>query len=155
MKEVFKPTKEVNEYIDNKYGELLKKDTVSIHIRRTDYLALSDYHYNLALDYYHTAIRSFSDKYTFLIFSDDIDWCVDNLGTYNCVFVSGNEDIIDLFLMSRCKHNIIANSSFSWWASYLNTNPDKRVIAPTKDKWFGPKLNNSVDDLYLKNWELI
>jgi hypothetical protein len=155
FKEVFKPTKEVNDYIDNKYGELLKKDTASIHIRRTDYLTHADYHYNLGLDYYHNAIRAFDDRYTFLIFSDDIDWCIDNLGTHNCVFISGNEDIIDLFLMSKCKHNIIANSSFSWWASYLNDNPGKKVIAPTKDKWFGPKMNKCVDDLYCKNWQLI
>jgi hypothetical protein len=164
MKEIFTPTDEVNKHIEDKYGDLLQGETVSIHIRRGDYLQLSDYHYNLPENYYGDAIvRTFQTlkpnatikdpKY--LIFSDDIEWCKNHNSGSMINFIEGNEDIIDLFLMSKCKHNIIANSSFSWWASYLNNNPDKIVVAPTKEKWFGSKMNKSVDDLYLNTWTLI
>lgn len=140
----------------NKYEELLKNyTTISIHIRRTDYLALSDHYINLNIDYYKAAIGKFKLKNTkFLIFSDDINWCKTRFIGDKFVYIENNLDIEDLFLMSLCNHNIIANSSFSWWGSYLNKFKDKKVIAPSK--WFGEKYKNfSLHDLYCKNWDLV
>lgn len=156
IKTQFEPSEEVEKYINEKYGELLKGETISVHVRRGDYLNLGDYHFNLDLQYYNSAIEYFSRNYCrFIIFSDDINWCRNNFDNTTSVFIEKEKDIVDLFLMSKCKHNIIANSSFSWWASYLNKNPDKKVIAPSKDKWFGKLMNKSVDDLYLDNWILV
>lgn len=154
MKDVFKFRSDFKTLALDKYGDLFTRETCSIHIRRGDYLTMPDWHYNLDIDYYYRAIGNFKEETWFLVFSDDIEWCKENLSGHNFVFIDGNKDIFDLYLMSICKHNIIANSSFSWWGSYLNKNTDKKVIAPTKDKWFGPKMNKSVDDLYLNNWIL-
>ena len=86
----------------------------------------------------------------YIICSDDIEWCKDNFKIKN-VYYSNEKYYHDLFLMSCCEHNIIANSSFSWWSAYLNNNPDKKVISPKK--WFGkngPKYN--INDIIPNNW---
>ena len=129
--------------------EYEKSNFTSIHIRRTDYLELSHYHNVLPLSYYHNAISHF-DNTMFMVFSDDISWCMENFKGDNFVFIKTENDIEDFFLMSGCKNNIIANSSYSWWAAWLNDNPDKKVIAP-KD-WFGVKANKNPKDLYCEGW---
>jgi hypothetical protein len=106
------------------------RDTVSIHVRRGDYLGESDCR-ALPLGYYERALSIFDAK-KILVFSDDMDWCRENLEDSRMIFITGNPDWMDLYLMSLCKDNIIANSSFSWWASYLNLNKKKRIIAPAQ-----------------------
>ena len=114
---------------------------VSIHIRRTDYLALSDIYLNLGTAYYEEAISNFSkEKSIFLIFSDDVEFIQQEPLFKNLVnkhIVTNQDDEYCFWLMSACDHNIIANSSYSWWASYINSNPNKLVVCPSK--WFGPK----------------
>lgn len=114
---------------------------VSIHVRRTDYLALSDIHLNLTTSYYEEAISKFSkEKSIFLIFSDDVEFIKQEplfQKLLNKYIVTNQDDEYCFWLMSACDHNIIANSSYSWWASYINSNPNKLVICPSK--WFGPK----------------
>jgi len=154
IREIFKPNSEIENYINEKYSELLIKNTCSIHVRRTDYLEFCDYHYNLGLDYYNKAMPLI-DYCTFVVFSDDIEWCKKNLKAKNIIFIEGEKDVVDFYLMSKCKNHIIANSSFSWWASYLNADESKMVIAPRKDCWFGAKQNHSVNDLYLDSWILV
>jgi hypothetical protein len=113
---------------------------VSIHVRRTDYLTLSDIHLNLDTTYYEEAISNFSkEKSIFLIFSDDIEFIQKEPLFQNLVnkyIVTNEDDEYCIWLMAACDHNIIANSSYSWWASYINSNPNKLVISPSK--WFGP-----------------
>ena len=70
-----------------------------------------------------------------LVFSDDIKWCKENFIGDKFLFIEEDRDYIELFLMSQCNHNIIANSSFSWWGAWLNKNENKIVVAPSK--WFG------------------
>lgn len=113
---------------------------VSIHVRRTDYLTLSDIHLNLGTSYYEEAISHFSkEKSVFLIFSDDVDFIqkepLFQKLTHKHI-ITNQDDEYCFWLMSACHHNIIANSSYSWWASYINSNPNKVVICPSK--WFGP-----------------
>lgn len=114
---------------------------VSLHIRRGDYVAdtkTSSVHGVCDLEYYDKAIETITSGYpeaTFFVFSDDIQWAKENLHTgFPVAFVSNSDipDYEELHLMSTCKHNIIANSSFSWWGAWLNPNPEKIVIAPKK-----------------------
>ena len=89
----------------------------------------------------------------FLIFSDDINWCKEFFPDIpeKFKFIDGNTDYEDLILMSLCKNNIICNSTFSWWAAWLNQNQDKKVIVPTN--WFGKAYaNNKTDDIFCENW---
>lgn len=118
------------------------KDSISIHMRRGDYVENEEtkkYHGALPASYYDKAIGIIRDRIkspSFFIFSDDIEWVKKNLFTsFPTEYVSGSsvEDYEELILMSHCKNNIIANSSFSWWGAWLNDNPGKIVIAP--EKW--------------------
>lgn len=147
---LFSPSHEIEEYIEYKYNALLKKNTCSLHVRRGDYLQLSEHHYNLELEYYTKIMDMFPDFY-YVCLSDDIQWCKENIKVHE--YISDRLGV-EFHLMSMMKNNIIANSSFSWWASWLgNKNGDKLIFAPEKSKWFGPKKQHlNVDDLYCKNW---
>jgi len=121
--------------------QIKKQNSVSIHIRRGDYLLLPYYFEGTCdLDYYKKAIDLIAEKYPdshYYFFSDEMDWVIDNFSELDATFVDWNkkdDSWQDMFLMSRCKHNVIANSSFSWWGAWLNNNPSKTVIAPKK--WF-------------------
>lgn len=121
---------------------LSHEPSVSIHIRRGDYQnkAVQDYHGILTTTYYQhalTKLRQEKGPVKCYFFSDDIEWVKQNIIVDDATYVSGTitgNQFEDLYLMSHCQHNIIANSSFSWWAAWLNANPDKSVIAP--QKWF-------------------
>ncbi|ACU02372.1 alpha-1,2-fucosyltransferase [Pedobacter heparinus] len=118
-------------------------NSISLHIRRGDYIKDPLLGGLCGPEYYQTAINYITSKVNaarFFIFSDDIDWCIANLKLQDCSFISwnkGTSSYIDMQLMSSCKHHIVANSSFSWWAAWLNPNPDKIVIAP--EKWTNDK----------------
>lgn len=109
------------------------KELVSIHVRRGDYLN-HDHFCKLDTDYYGKAVEQFIpeiEKYHFVVFSNDIEWCKQNLIEGEMVtFMNQGTDYIDMILMSMCDHNIIANSSFSWWAAFRNTNESKKVLCP-------------------------
>jgi hypothetical protein len=144
---IFKPTEEIKNYITDKYGWLFNIKTCSLHVRHGDYMLLPSHHPPLQVKYYLDAIKNFDNNTKFLIFSDDIEWCKTVFLGDRFIFIENENDYIDLYLMSMCNNNITANSSFSWWGSWLNTNPDKIVIAPSK--WFG--LSNQhlkTDDIY-------
>lgn len=140
----------IEEYILNKYSEFLNLKTTSIHIRRGDYLNLNDYHIVQDINYYMSSIKLLSDSDIFIVFSDDINWCKENLNFDNFIFIENEKDYIELYLMSKCKNNIISNSSFSWWGAWLNENKNKKVIAPKK--WFGPKIIEDTSDIIPQNW---
>ncbi len=115
-------------------NSIKNSNSVSLHVRRGDYLKIKNINV-LDVDYYMKAvdyIKKNVEKPMFYIFSDDLDWCKNNLGFLNnCNYVDLTQtEIDDLKLMSFCQHNIIANSSFSWWGAWLNQNPKKIVIAP-------------------------
>ncbi len=151
IRELLKPDKSTITYIKDKYGDILNKKTTSIHVRRGDYLKLPDHYINLSLDYYQNALKYINNPGSILIFSDDISWCKDNFKGDKYIFIEDEKDYIDLYLMSLCDNNIIANSTFSWWGAWLNANPNKIVISP--DKWFGPaKGERHLNDLIPKNW---
>ena len=143
----FKLKDEHQDYIRNKYGPMLAhNNTCSVHVRRTDYLRLQQHHPVLSLEYYREAMNRFSGA-LFLIFSDDIAWCKDNLKSDSMQFIEGENPITDMYLMSMCNNNIIANSSFSWWSAWMNNADDKKVVAPKT--WFGPAYKD------MNTWDLL
>ena len=109
--------------------------TVAVHVRRTDYLQDERYGF-LGEDYYRNALHIMKQKLndpTIIFFSDDIPWCKQVFKDENIFFCEAPEwekDYLQLYLMSKCKHQVIANSSFSWWSAWLNQNDDKIVIRP-------------------------
>ncbi len=134
-------------------------NSVSIHIRRWDYITNSSansFHGTCDLDYYRKAIELIKAKIenpTFFFFSDDINWVKENLQleekSYYVDWNNADTNYEDMRLMSLCKHNIIANSSFSWWWAWLNKNKEKIVIAP--NKWFNDDKTN-YSDIIPKKW---
>ena len=126
------------------------QNPIAIHIRRGDYVNHPGF-WNITPEYIQEALGYFTDKeYTFLVFSDDIEWCK-QIFPEGVIFIEGNNQFEDLCLMSICEHNIISNSSYSWWGAYLNKNEDKKIIAPKN--WFIPA--KPLNDLYPKNWIII
>ena len=131
----------LKEPLNKTHPELLNQissaSSISLHIRRGDYVA-NPTHDICDLPYYYKAVQVIAEKVSspaFFIFSDDIEWAKQNLRLdFPAIFVSSPEikDTEELILMSHCRHNIIANSTFSWWAAWLNENENKIVVAPKK-----------------------
>jgi len=145
------PTEEINNIISTKYPFLLTKVCTSVHIRRGDYLKYSNHHPTQTLDYYYEAIKRINNNELFVIFSDDIEWCKNNFKFKNVFFVQNEKDYIEIFLMSKCTNNIIANSSFSWWGAWLNQHDNKVVVGPSK--WFGNSLHHlNTNDIIPNTW---
>lgn len=135
IRTLFEPSTEILQYIQTKYPFIFTTDVTSMHVRRGDYVKLSNTHPPQSIEYFNKAIEMIGTDSTFLIFSDDLEWCKENFKGNNFIF-SNEKDYIELFMMSFCKNNIMSNSSFSWWGSWLNKNPNKKVIAPSL--WFSP-----------------
>ena len=138
--------------------QIKNENSVSVHIRRTDYTkpVFLEYHGLCTAAYYREAIdhlRKADPDCRFYFFSDDIDWAQNEIPVENATYVSGNianTHYEDFYLMQCCRHNIIANSSFSWWAAWLNSFPGKTVIAPRK--WFGPSGPADTQDIIPETW---
>ena len=107
-------------YINSKYNNILP-NSVSVHVRRGNYLTRQDRHPVQNINYYNTALAEFTECDNILVFSDDIKWCKENFVGDKFTFIEGEADYIDLWLMSLCNHNIIANSSFSWWGGLVKS----------------------------------
>lgn len=140
-----------------------RKNSISLHFRRGDYKGLPDCHPIMGMDYYANALN-------YILAFDDTVQCVhyfcedeDLIDVEKDVSTLKNEfrqivfercqekaDWEEMIAMSCCKHNIIANSSFSWWGAYLNPNPDKIVCYPSV--WFGPLIPENTDAMFPKNW---
>ena len=160
------PCKEFIEQFDG-------QEPIMLHVRRGDpnlvdprgfkwaYVNCSDQHPVQSLDYYEKALQEFGDNQPVVVFSDSVDWVKEQ------EFFSGDRFFIsepqykyddgsflpytDLCLMSLCSHAIIANSSMSWWGAWLQSNPNKKVIAPKM--WFGPAYaDKDTKDLYCSDW---
>lgn len=148
----------------NYFGKNTKDDDmVSLHIRRTNYLSVSNYNYNLDMSYYRDAML-IANKKNIVIFSDDIEWCINNFNDYankdniyNVYFISDKifkdnelyiKDDIEFILMSMFKNNIIANSYFSLWASFISYYKSKIIIAPKQ--WYSCDGCKEYDEVYHK-----
>jgi hypothetical protein len=136
-------------------------EVVSVHVRRGDYFFTNQQEAQslISVDYYQKAMECFPTGAAFLFFSnsfEDIDWCKEHFSQKN-IFFSENKGVLnDFVLMSACDHNIISNSTFSWWSAWLNSNPNKKVVAPRPECWFGEKYKNyNLSTLLPSAWERI
>jgi hypothetical protein len=131
-----------------------QKNTVAVHVRRTDYLVNERYGV-LSMDYYNKAMQFFKTKIfnpIFIIFSDDLEWCKKNMLDDNLFYFEDSKfsaDYFQLYFMSNCSHNIIANSSFSWWSAWLNSNKQKIIVRP-QNPFLDNKLFN--ENYYPESW---
>ncbi len=135
--------------------EIDATDAVALHVRRGDYVANAKFN-AFDITYYQRAIQAISQQIShphFFIFSDDPGWTQANIRTkFPCTYVShntGRRNFEDLRLMSRCKHFIIANSTFSWWGAWLSAHTGKQVIAPRQ--WLTSN-TESTRDLVPNSW---
>lgn len=153
--------------LTNKYLKLINEDKpISMHFRLGDYKKLVHHYVILNAEYYKAALNyiletnSFNKKVLYFCEEPDLEE-VDNMIQHirmdfpGLTFLRADPELADweqLILMSLCKHNIIANSTFSWWGAYLNTSREKIVVCPLT--WFGPRLQQSHDlkDLFPESW---
>lgn len=150
-----------------KYLNFSKKKIISMHFRIGDYIKRPDVHPVLEVEYYISALKylfnnkeNIEEKYDILYFGEERDdsKIKENIQIIQKQFPKFNyiqcrydiEDWEQMLLMSLCLHNIIANSTFSWWGAYFNSNQEKIVCYPSR--WFGPECNNSTKDLFPKKW---
>lgn len=147
MYNLFEPSEIVNREL-RRYYHLFNQKTCSIHVRRGDYLKFPDIHPSVTTDYIDRAKLELAphgiSKY--LVFSDDIEWCKKNLIGDEYIFIEGEKDYVEMFLMAKCDYRIIANSSFSWWGSYLSKKGGE-TVAPLN--WFGKK---DIDSSHICPW---
>lgn len=158
--EMFQPSNELLDLMMQKYGDILNHSkTVAIHVRMY-HDTTRDYHPFVGWKYFQKAISLFDKDSLFVVFSDNISLCKRKLPklleTRKVVFIENNFHIYDFYLMSFCKHQIISNSTFSWWGAYLNKNPLKQVVSPSPKNWFGVKYRHlSTKDIIPCEWTII
>jgi hypothetical protein len=153
---LFDPHSVIKGVVEAKYGHFKKENTVIVHVRRGDYMIESKkaFHGILTPLYYRAAMALCRERLgpstTFLILSDDIDYCRSIYGSDEGVTcIDEPNECVALHFMSQFQHYILSNSSFSWWASYLGK-PATLVVAP--DRWFGPAGPQDVQDIYEEGW---
>lgn len=146
---------DANEYIVNMLNKIKSTNSVLVNVRRTDYLN-TNFHGVMGVDYINKAKSIIDEKVdnpNYFVFSDDIDWCKENIDLPNMTIVDhsykGDRFNYYLQLMSNCKHFIIPNSSFAWWSAWLNRGDDKIVIAPSR--WL-TDVNIDTSDLTPADW---
>ena len=120
-------------------GLINEGNTCSLHVRRGDYLNLPDHHPTQSIEYYKKSVSLIGNDKTYFIFSDDIEWCKENLSNIDNSFIVDHSYKGDRFgeyleLMKNCNHFIIPNSSFAWWSAYLCDNQNKIVMNNRKHR---------------------
>lgn len=151
--EQFRPNFELEFESSNWIKKVGNCESVAVHVRRGDYVKIGC---GISMEYYDAAIQFMLQKVNsprFFVFSDEIEFCEDYFSKYpeihfeyvNDIPNSDNKDINEFFVMSACKNQIIANSSFSWWGAWLNNNERKKVVAPVVGMW--------TKEFYPPDWE--
>ncbi len=151
--ELFSPPSKVMEYLSHRYADILNHPaTVSVHVRFYFEDPAEKAHPTCRREYFEKAMEMFPEETLFVVFSNRMEQCKTFFldSRKNIRFIEGEDHFCDLYLMSFCKSNIIANSTFSWWGAYLNRNPDKKVIAPKL--WFNPAHKSDIQDLLPDGW---
>ena len=157
IKDLFAPTEQFVQELKKTMPFLFDTSIVTtcINVRRGDYLLYPNYHPTVSREYIQAAADKIKNTDRYLIASDDIAWCKENIKLDKpCVYLDGSlPPENQLWTLSFCKNFIISNSSFSWWAAYLSRAEGKVVIAP--ETWFGPQHTVSWADIYCKGWIIL
>lgn len=131
---------------------LVTDKTTAVQVRRGDYVKFPDHHPLLPVEYYKKAVE-LTECDQIYIFSDDIEWCKENLKFDKPVQYIKDKDYCELYVIASCKNIVISNSSFGWWAAYLKRYDNGKIIAPST--WYGRALlaeGANIDDLLPANW---
>lgn len=157
----FKLKEDTVNIIQNHCKDVYDKKTISLHYRLGGDRVLptmQHYHKNVSIDFYKNALDLITDynedDYTILVFSDKIDMCKQLLTgfPYTLTYVENTDNVTDFIMMSLCDINIVGNSTFSWWAAYMNQNKHKQVIV-TESEWFGPGYKHfNLTDTFPESW---
>ena len=150
----FKFKKDVINLCFEKYPTI--KDSSTIHIRRGDYVGQPNHHPVVPISYYMKILEGISQDYNNIyVFSDDVEWVKQNFVGDKFIFpqFNFNDDLNSFVLMSLAKDNVIGNSTYSWWAAWLNKNKNKKVYSPSYKQWFGLSYSNlDTKDLIPETW---
>ncbi len=148
---------EITEQALEKYKHLFNKPTVALHVRLAGdrvQASMQHFHKNVSLEFYEASLNIICDninRFNVLVFSDDMPRAKELFRDRSFHFIENNHNTLDFILMTMCDYNIVGNSTFSWWAAYLNKN-NKLTIAPKTD-WFGPGYSHfNLNDLFPKYW---
>jgi hypothetical protein len=146
-------------YNNGKYKNILNgENATAIHVRRTDYLKYPNIYPEYTLDYYQNCLSTIQEKGKLLVFSDDLNWCINSFKGQNYDFID-MPPLPSMYLMSNCKNIVMANSTFSWWAAWLGKSENVRC----PKNWFGKKWPHQekhhsqeecTKDLFPKGWNL-
>jgi len=154
IKNQFEFKEDVIEYVKKEFPNI--SNSLTIHIRRGDYVNQPNHHPVVPVSYYEKIITDISKEYeNIFVFSDDESWVKEKFVGEKYIFPSfnSNNDLNCFVLMSLAKDNIIGNSTYSWWAAWLNKNENKKVYTPTYKQWFGPSYSNlDTKDLIPDKW---
>lgn len=155
---LFSPSKKIKKYLKSNYSNIIEHpNTVSIHLRcyNKENPFYDNVYYTYGKEYIEKAMSHFPQDSLYVVFSDDINWAKEQVKglAKNVIFIEKEAYYYDFYLMSMCQHNIITNSTFSWWAAYLNKNPKKKVVAP--DPWFTPQYKHCTKDLIPSDWIIV
>jgi hypothetical protein len=155
VKNLFSPSNEFRTKCFSDYPALNAYNTVAINVRRGDYLTQSHNHPVVTLEYILKGLELIPNKDHIFVVSDDIPWCKENIKLDNTTFV--HYTILDaLWFLSYCRHFVMSNSTFSWWAAYLGEKEDSITVFPST--WFGPGVHQRghyETDIFKENWKLV
>lgn len=154
IRQQFELKEEYVNFVIERYPSI--KNSISIHIRRGDYLNQPNHHPVLPISYYDLLLEQESDKYeNVYVFSDDKNWVKEKFTSEKFIIPSFeiDDDLMSFVLLCQSKDFVISNSSYSWWAAWLSQNINKKVYCPTNDRWFGSSYSNlNTKDLLPDNW---
>jgi len=150
VKSLFSYPLEFEKRIRKELPFIFNGDVTVINVRRGDYLHSPNYHPVVTPEYIYKAIELIPNTRHYLIASDDIEWCKQNIELPNSIYLEGYKSYEQLWILSMCQSFVISNSSFSWWAAYLSRHSQKIVVAP--ETWFGPEYPHEWDSMYCKDW---
>jgi hypothetical protein len=142
----------IEDFTFKKSFDLPCENYISLHVRRGDYVDSQTHHPVLTTEYYEKSLSVIDTSMKIVVLSDDIEWCKNNIPAD--IYMENTSNIQDLYIMTKAAHNVIANSSFSWWGAWLNQNPNKIVVAPKI--WFGPALSHhNISDIVPSDWHRV
>lgn len=152
--DLFRPSQEILQYIKEKYSFLGNLNCLSLHVRRGDYKNLPYHHPVLPIEYYKKSLLAHKDYDKILVFTNDVNWCYENLVDSRAIFINENE-WISMYIMSMCGQHIIANSSFSWWGAKLAElfNPQENIRVTYPSIWFGSAIQGNTNDICPSRWQ--